>query len=1544
MKERFTITKGFFPWLVFLTCLLSSQAEAGQPPFGAQQKPSERLLSTQLPLAFEPTGENGNQYIARGPNFLGGFDGKTMHLAIAAPVVDRKHGHQGKGEKTPTKPSKHASASMELLEGNSSPVTEALEPLPGVANYIIGNDPAQWRLGVRTFAKVLYHSVYPGIDVAFYGSERQLEYDFILQPGADPQAIRLKWHGCKQLALDLKGNLRFTMVEGGLIWKKPIAYQAIGGLRKEVACDFVLTGSDLAGFSLGPYDSSLPLTIDPVLIYSTYLGGSNLDAVGEAGGTYPAAGAIALDSNGSVYVTGRTLSTNFFRTNAFRSTPAGNNDLFVTKLNSNGTAVVFSTYLGGSGEDFGYGIAVDSSRNIYLTGSTDSPNFPRTNAFQASLSGTLGYSDSFLVKLNPGGTDLLYATYFGADAIESGNAIAVDNAGNAYIGGDTYSEANFPKTTTRFQSLAGGSQDGFVAKFNTTLSGAASLVYASWLGGSDDDRVNGIAIDSSGNAYVAGETYHYDSSTASDFPVSNALYPTFGGGISDGFIAKINPSGSAKVFCTFIGGAGDDYGWDIGVDSANNVYVVGETGSTNFVTTAGGAQTNFGFGFTDGYFLKLSSNGLSLMYSTFLGGTLEDSATALAVDPKGIAYITGYTISINYPVTPDGFRTSSQGQQDAFLSVVNPALTGPISLVYSTYFGGPNDEQGMGVAVDSAGSAYISGTTSSGTNFPTTPGALQTNYGGGSSDAFITRFETPYDLAISQFSSSPSPVTIGSNLLYTIVVTNLTRNFFTNVTVTNRISAGMTFVSAASSRGSCTQSGGLVTCALGTLTNNTSAIITINVTPTSAGTASSIAGVASPQVERDFVNNLATNSTLVRGYADLAVSIVASPATIYASSNTVLTLTVTNPGPSAASSIVLSNVMPTGLDVVSIQPSQGSCSLAGSLVTCGIPSLAAGTKATVVITSIGATPGTWATVAGISAAEFDPASVNNSASVNVTVNALADLSVVQKITPNPALVGSNISCVITVSNNGPSTANGVVLTNTLSAGLNLVSVQQSQGSCVPSAGSVFCTLGALDSNGLATVTLTLQAVNVGSKTITSGVSAGTADLKNSNNVSVSNLLITVPADLRIAMTANLSSPYLSSNITFTITVTNDGPSSATGVMLQDTLSSALEFVSVQSSQGSCAPAGQSINCNIGALNTGSGALVILTARAVSVQNATNLAVVAAAESDPNLANNSASVIVAINSLADLILSQSISPNPVFAGSNVVCTVTISNAGPSSATAVTLDNALSQGLGILSVQASQGGCSVAAQGVNCNLGTLASNASATVVLILRANGAGSQTIYSDTQSAVSDPALANNAILGNVTVTPIADLRVSMTGNPTVQAVNGNVTYSIVLTNFGPSVASSVILQDTLPAGVGIVSVQTSQGACSQSGQTVNCNVGSLPSGVGVGVTVIVQGTSASTVTNLVQASSSVADPNTADNIARVSTTFQNLPVLAIGWNGTNVAISWPTNSVGFSLQYRTNLNTGNSWYPTAETPRTVGTLNVVTNGLGGPLKLYRLIK
>ena len=836
---------------------------------------------------------------------------------------------------------------MKLLGANPTPRASGLEPLPGIVNYFIGNDPEKWHANIPTYGKVQYDGVYPGIDLVYYGTnQRQLEYDFVVAPGADPKQIALTFDGADKIEIDRNGDLTLTLPspikgegavaaprpasgervgvrgdathgEGAvatdpsvLRLKKPIVYQIIDGQRRDLDGGYVIrtdgdspllrgrkgdsppssltpdtrhpTPDTQVGFAVAAYDESRPLIIDPVLTYSTYLGGTSSD-VGNA---------IAVDSAGNAYVTGSTTSSTFPTTTGAYDVTCGNSssscnvrgfffvpDIFVTKFSADGSQRLYSTYIGGSGHNQGNGIAVDSLGNAYVTGVTDSTDFPTTSgAFRQSPAGNL---DAFVAKLNPSGSALIYSTYLGGSGTDAARGIAVSPSApfQAYVTGRTNS-LDFPTTSGVWDITCGtdglcnpsfgiGVNDAFVTRLSEN---GATLSFSTFLGGSSLDEAHGIALDAALNVYVTGTT------SSSNFPTAGSPLFSSSRGSSDVFVTKLNTNGTALLYSSFVGGSGQDEGYGIALDTSGNIYLTGTTASTNF-PIKNAYQPDYGGGTRDAFVTKLTAPAYSIEYSTFLGGDGDESTvfspsnfdygfSGIAVDTSQRAYVIGYTNSSNFPTfNPIPSTSCTETGQNAFVVALRGAGFAPR---YASCLGGSGSEilvGSGGIAVDGSGNAYVTGDTFS-TDFPTASPLQPSN--AGSADVFVAKIAatcgtaTSADLVVTQ-ADTPDPVAFGisEDLTYTLTVLNNGPSPATNVLLTDRLPIGENFVSVNSSQGSCQEVNGVVTCSLGTLGVGATATVTLALIEPTAPTLTNTVLVSGSECDPSPADNSVQETTAV---------------------------------------------------------------------------------------------------------------------------------------------------------------------------------------------------------------------------------------------------------------------------------------------------------------------------------------------------------------------------------------------------------------------------------------------------------------------------------------------------------------------------------------------------------------------------------------------------------------------------------------------------------------------------------------------------------
>lgn len=688
-------------------------------------KPKEAAQLLKLPFYFEKNEgqiEANVKYLSRGKGYQIYFTNQQVVMVLQKVLNENSHPLS-------------TYLSIQFIGAKQEPFIKGIEEQTYKTNYFVGSNSEQWRSNIPNFAKVCYEELYPGIDAIFYGNEEQFEYDISVAPRANPQDIHLHIEGAHALSIDLNGNLCISVDhEQQMQMQKPIVYQMIQGKQVLIEGSFTLLAKNEVGFHIGEYDHNERLIIDPVLIFSTYLGGSSPD-VGNG---------IAVDSSGNAYIAGDTLSANFPTLNPYQSTLLDTRDAFITKVNSAGVPI-YSTYLGGNDITSAFGITVDSSEHAYIVGGTSATNFPIVNAFQSLKA---GMEDAFVTKLDPTGSVLIYSTYLGGTGEDEAETIAADSGGNAYIIGTT-SSSDFP-TLNALQPTLNGAQNAFVTKLNSAGNG---LIYSTYLGGDNNTHGNSLTIDYLGNVFVTGET------NSTNFPIVNAFQP-LPGGANDAYIAKISSSGANLIYSSYLGGTADEFGSDVAIDNQGNAYVTGYTSSINFPTL--NALQPLLAGTTNTFITKVSPTG-SLIFSTYLGGSGVDQAFAILVDNAGNAYTTGGTTSPNFP-TVNPYQATIGGGADVFLTKINSAGS---TIIFSTYLGGSGDDRSFDIGADIGTNIYITGLTASG-NFPTL-NAFQSTYGG-SDDAFIASFAIGTPI-ITNISPSQGP-TAGQTIV-TITGTNL---------------------------------------------------------------------------------------------------------------------------------------------------------------------------------------------------------------------------------------------------------------------------------------------------------------------------------------------------------------------------------------------------------------------------------------------------------------------------------------------------------------------------------------------------------------------------------------------------------------------------------------------------------------------------------------------------------------------------------------------------------------------------------------------------
>lgn len=979
-----------------------------------------------LPLSFEANHGQAQSEV----KFLSRGSGYSLYLTSTEAVLALRKANVEAGNTSLLR--------MKLVGSNLQPAVTGLEELPGKVNYFVGGDSKKWHTDIPTYARVNYRDVYPGIDLVYYGNQQQLEYDFVVAPGADPNVVTLDFEGADKLEVSDEGDLVIRTAGGELRQHKPTVYQEVEGVKQEIPGAYVLLDKQQIGFRVGAYDANKPLVIDPVLVYSTFLGGSGSDQ----------ARGIAVDSEGNAYVAGFTDSLNLPISNAFQPVigggPPGTGDAFVAKLNPAGSALIYSTYLGGNDGDSVYGIATDTNGNAYITGETLSGNFAIANPLFPSGCAA-GRFNVFVTKLNPVGSALMYSTCI-PNSSGRGRAVAVDSIGNAYVTGDT-SSINFP-TINAFQPSRPGSNDAFVFKLNAT---GSALIYSTYFGGSRVEIGNDIAVDAFGNCYITGETH------STDLPTTpGAFQITHAGGLKDTFVAAFNPAGSSLAYSTYLGGAGDEVGVGIATDSAGNVYVTGASSSSNFPITPGAFQTDL----VPGAFLtKFNALGSALIYSTYL--ERSSSATDVAVNSLGEAYVTGNI------------------HEDAFVIKLN--VTGSAAMFFMKV-GGNNSDISNGLSLDTSGHVYVTGFTNS-TIFPTM-NPLQATFAGGGADVFVMKI-----------SDQPNQPPIANNdFVTTNEDTSVTIDVVANDTDVAGDALAVISVTPSSAGGTVVINGNTVTYtpALNFFGTDT---FTYTISDGDGGTAKALVTITVDAVNDAPVSNVpgpqstSPNSTLTfstingnpisiidvdAGSSAVQVTLATSNGTLALGTTAGLIFTLGNgaadPTMTFTGSIAAINA---AIDGLRYDPAHGFSGVASVSVTSNdLGNSGAG----------------------------GPLSDTDTVLVTVSTSATVDLMLTASAMPNPVVVDSPMTYTLSIANTGPFTATGITLSNELSNSVTFVSATSSQGTgCTIDGNTVTCRLGALVSSGNATVTIVVMPTRQGMLVNRASVAANERDSNAANN-------------------------------------------------------------------------------------------------------------------------------------------------------------------------------------------------------------------------------------------------------------------------------------------------------------------------------------------------------------------------------------------------------------------------------------------------------------
>lgn len=973
-----------------------------------------------LPLAFTPNAGQTDahvRYEARSP-------GGTLYFTDSAIVVARplpapSVGHPaalGDSFATDVPAPAFDVTRLAFVGVNPSARIVTADPLPSRVNYFIGSDPNSWRTNLPTYGALVYQDLYPGIDLHYQGTGGQIKGTYLVAAGADPTQIRWRYEGAATPQIDAtSGDLVVTAGLDGatafggpglrMVERAPIAWQELGGLRVAVATRFAVSADGTVSFVLPDgYDTSQPLTLDPTLLYASYLGGSGEDN----------ADAVAIDASGNMFVSGLTASIDFPTTvGVFQSSASGAYDVYVAKLNNAGSSLIYSTYIGGSGSlDYGLGLGVDDTGSAYITGVTDSTDFPTTPGSAQPVFG--GGTDAYLTKLNPSGSALLYSSYFGGPGSDLAFDVAVHpTTGVAWITGRA--AAGYPTSGNAYAwDFIGGANDIFVSRVATTLADAASLPYSTFIGGTGDDRGNAIALSAfTDTVYITGRT------ASSDFPTSlGAAQSQYGGGAYDAFALELSPSITTTrgiMYASYLGGGDDDRGFGIAIDSLNRIYVTGHTYSTDFPTSVGAADTTCGtdancdFDGTQSYgdafvtkFNDVLIGSASRVYSTYLGGERRDEGEDITVNPStGEAYLTGYTNSTLFPTSNALKHTCGwgcgrsfldpllEGFTDAFVTRLNADGT---QLTMSTYIGGNSADFGFGIQLDaSANTIYVAGETYA-TDFPLVAPYQSTN--NGNYDVFLLKLDNAStasaDLSVTQ-AGTPDPVAAGGTVTYVLTVTNLGPSTASSARLTHEIPEGINVYesSATASQGSCDMifSYGF-SCALGDLAAGATDTVTVTVIAGSVASSpviTSTVGVSSNVSDADGGNNRSVATTTVAETADLSVTVSDAPDPVSVGGALTYSVDVANAGPSLAAAAMLTDTLPAGLTFHSAVASQGSCSGTATVV-CALGDVAGGGTVQVTISVTTTVAGGPTNTVTVGSTTIDPDHNNNTADASTTIS------------------------------------------------------------------------------------------------------------------------------------------------------------------------------------------------------------------------------------------------------------------------------------------------------------------------------------------------------------------------------------------------------------------------------------------------------------------------------------------------------------------------------------------------------------------------------
>ncbi len=1275
----------------------------------------------------------------------------------------------------PTPPSE---VNLRFVNANPTPQITNAAQLPGLVNYFVGNDPQQWQTNVPTYGQITYHDLWSGIDLLYEGHPGALKSTFFIAPGADPTQIQLTYPQADSLNLDEQGNLLIQAGSMQLRESSPIAWQDIPGQGHQAVLVNYQLAADGQSYTFAlpqGYNPAYPLVIDPELVYSTFLGAEDLYGRD-----------IAVDEDGNVYL---LINSNG---------ASGNNAyVYVIKINASGSAILHFAYLSGSSWDYGSELVIDDLGYIYAVGTTSSSNFPVTpGAFSITLNG----NDAFVVKMNPADLGLVYATFLGGSGHEDGSGLAVDDMGQVYVTGSTMS-SDFPVTPGAFDSTCGtdgacnpnqwGHEtfDVFVAKFN---SAGTSLQYATFLGGNRVDFGHNIAVDDQGNVYLAGVTL-----SSSGFPITAGAFDTVCGtdgdcnygdsnNTNDVFVIKLNANGTEIDYGTFLGGSQDEYPMAIAVNEGGNAYILGHTQSWEFPATPNAFDPYFEggtcglapdtFPCSDIFVVKMNLAGSNLDYSTFLGGTDDDTGVDLFLDHVNNAYVVGGTTSSDFPITPNAMNPNYAGGicteysysspcPDAFLAKLNAAGS---NLIYSTFIGGSAYDLSLGITMDKGGNIYLTGDTTS-ADFPVTPGVITTTYHGKTCgtapnsypcrDGFVMK-QALKSLEVGKY--APPVVAKGQPITYTLTVANYTGITLTNVVLTDVIPINASYIEGG------TKIGNVISWTIPSLplyngVTQTTFVVTATQTITNSNYRVTASGGYSSTASVPIVTIMGEPNLIIHK---------SGPSIVETSHPITYTLTVTNYGLIPATNVVITDALPVGANFV--QATNGGQLINGQVVSWTIPTLAANGGVTHTTFMVTATQSITNSNYRVTARGGYSATGNVPI---VTIMGQPNLSI-HKSGPSIVEVGQPLTYTLSVTNYGLIPATNVVITDALPAGANFVHATN-EGQLI-NGQIVSWTIPTLAANGGVTqttfmVTATQSITNSNYRVTASG------DYSATGNVPI----VTIMGQPNLSI--HKSGPSIvevGQPLTYTLIVTNCGLIPATNVVITDALPIGANFV--QAANGGQLINGQVVSWTIPSLAANDG-VTHTTFVVTATQTITNNNYRVTASGDYSATGNVP--IVTIVGEPNLIIHKS-GPSTVIVSQPITYTLSVTNYGLIPVTNVVITDVLPVGANF--VQATNGGQLINGQVVSWTIPTLAANGGVThTTFVVTAT----QTITNSDYGLLADGgygAMGSQPIVTLVNEEPIAGL--------------------IMVYNFSPSWPTQPLsFLATVTAGSGIINYTWSFG-------------------------------------------------------------------------------------------------------------------------------------